>query len=58
VALGARETVLGLGTRQAVTRTGATVAVVENVLVAARLALHRRHAVTRVLARHTVERAL
>ena len=55
-ALCARQSVDRLGTFQTVARTGATVALVENVLVTARLTLHRRHSVTGVRTRHAVER--
>ena len=58
LALDARQTVLGRAALEAVARTSATVAVVENVLVVARLASYRRHSVTRVEARQTVERTL
>ena len=56
--LDARQTVLGLGTFETVARTSATVALVEHVLVIARLAPHRRHAITSVSTRQTVERTL
>jgi len=56
LALRARESVVGLGTSEAVLRAGATVTGVEHVLVVARLTDH--HVVLlRVDARATVERA-
>ena len=58
LALNARQSVLAVAALETVTRTGAAVALVEHVLVVARLADHRRHAVERVSARQTVERTL
>jgi len=58
LALGARQTVLRLGALEAVTRTGAAVALVQHELVSARLTSHRRHSVSRVSTRQTVERTL
>jgi len=58
LALGARQAVLGLGTLEAVARTGAAVARVQHVLVSAGLTLHRRHPVTGIRTRQTVVRTL
>ena len=56
LALGARETTIGIGTFEAVNRTGATVTLVQNVIFEACPASH--HVLAQGDAIFTVERAL